>query len=80
VTTALQAFEAVFALTFVQPLNTGATLSVTVTVNVQLAGLPEVSLAEQLTVVTPLLNVVPLTGLHVTVRDPSQLSLAVGCV
>jgi hypothetical protein len=72
--------DAVFAVTFVHPLNTGATLSVTVTVNVQFPVLFDVSMAEQLTVVTPLLKVEPLAGMHVTVRGPSQLSAAVGCV
>jgi len=76
----VQALEAVLALTLLHPLNTGATLSVTVTVNVQLAGLPDVSEAEQLTVVTPLGNTDPEVGLQVTVLAPSQLSVAVGCV
>jgi hypothetical protein len=76
----VQEFAAVNALTFVHPLNTGATLSVTVTVKLHIPVLFDVSLAEQLTVVTPLLNVDPLAGLHVTVRAPSQTSLAVGCV
>jgi hypothetical protein len=70
----------VLALTLVHPLNTGATLSVTVTVNVQFPVLLDVSEAEQVTVVTPLVKAVPLTGLQVTVRAPSQLSLAVGWV
>jgi hypothetical protein len=34
--------------------------------------------AEQVTVVTPLLKVDPEVGLQVTVRVPSQLSVAVG--
>jgi acyl dehydratase len=76
----VQALDGVLAVTFVHPVNTGATLSVTVTVNEQLAGLPEVSEAEQLTVVTPLGNTDPAVGLHATVLNPSQLSLAVGCV
>jgi hypothetical protein len=76
----VQALDGVLALTFVHPLNTGTTLSVTVTVNVQLAGLPEVSEAEQLTVVTPLGKTDPAVGLQTTVLDPSQLSLAVGWV
>jgi acyl dehydratase len=76
----VQALEAVLALTFVHPVNTGATLSVTVTVNVQLPVLFDVSEAEQLTVVTPLGNTEPEVGLQATVLDPSQLSVAVGCV
>jgi uncharacterized protein (DUF983 family) len=59
---------------------TGGVASLTVTVNVHAPVLFDVSVAEQLTVVTPLLNVDPLAGLHVTVRAPSQLSFAVGCV
>jgi hypothetical protein len=68
------------ALVFVHPLNTGARLSVTVTVNMQFPVLFDVSVAEQVTVVTPLAKAVPLTGAHVTVRAPSQLSVAVGWV
>ena len=68
------------ALTSVQPLNTGATLSVTVTVNMHVPVLLDKSLAEQFTVVTPLLKVDPLAGMQVTVLDPSHTSLAVGCV
>ena len=81
-TTALQAFVAVNAFTFVQPLSAGATLSVTVTVNVQVPvlGAAARSDAEQLTVVTPFGNVAPLAGLQVTGREPSQLSEAVGVV
>jgi len=70
----------VLALRFVQPVTTGATLSVTVTVNEQFAVLFEVSEAEQLTVVTPFWKVEPAAGTHVTVLAPSQLSVAVGCV
>jgi hypothetical protein len=66
------------ALTLLQPVNAGGTLSVTVTVNVQLPVLLDKSLAEQLTVVTPLLKVEPAAGLQVTVLAPSQTSLAVG--
>jgi negative regulator of sigma E activity len=60
----------------------GAVISLTVTVNVQVPvlGGTAASDAEQLTVVTPLLKVEPLAGLQVTVREPSQLSVAVGCV
>ena len=76
----LQAFASVLAERLAQPLKTGAMLSVTITVNEQLPLLLDVSLAEQLTVVTPLLKVEPDGGLHVTVLVPSQLSAAVGCV
>jgi hypothetical protein len=59
---------------------TGGVASLTVTVNVHVPVLFDVSVAEQLTVVIPLLNVDPLAGLHVTVHAPLQLSFAVGCV
>ena len=62
----------------VQPLNTGATLSATVTVKAQLAVLPDKSVAEHVTEVTPLLKVEPDAGLQMTGRAPLQLSLAVG--
>jgi hypothetical protein len=76
----VQEFDAVLAVTLLHPLKTGATLSVTVTVKVQLPVLLDVSLAEQLTVVTPLGNTDPAVGLQVTVLAPSQLSFAVGWV
>jgi hypothetical protein len=79
-TTALHAFAGVLALTFVQPLKAGGTLSVTVTVKLHSPVLLLVSLAEQFTVVTPFWKVDPDGGLQVTVRGPSQLSFAVGCV
>jgi hypothetical protein len=79
-TAVLQPFDGVLALTLLQPVSTGATLSVTVTVNIQLPVLFDVSVAVQVTVVTPLLKVEPVGGLQVTVRAPSQLSFAVGCV
>jgi hypothetical protein len=56
--------------------NVGNCVSTTVTVNEQAPGLPEVSVTEQLTVVTPLLNVAPLAGTQVGVTV-SQLSVAV---
>jgi hypothetical protein len=58
----------------------GGCVSLTVTVNEQLPVLLLVSLAEQFTVVTPVWKVDPDGGLQVTVRGPSQLSVAVGCV
>jgi hypothetical protein len=57
----------------------GACVSLTVTVNEQFAVLLLVSVAVQLTVVTPLLKVVPDAGLQTTGVGPSgQLSVAVG--
>lgn len=49
----------------------------TVTVNEQLPELPDVSLAEQVTVVTPIGKLEPEAGVQVTDREPSQASLAV---
>ena len=49
----------------------------TVSVNVQLAGLLEASVTLQVTVVTPFWNVVPEAGVHVGVPTPGQLSVAV---
>ena len=46
-------------------------------VNVQFPGLPTASVVEQVTVVTPLLKVVPEAGLQVGVFTPGQLSVAV---
>src|SRR6185503_6139695 len=54
----------------------GGSRSRTVTVKVQLLRLLAASVAVQVTVVTPLANVEPLGGLHVTVT-PGQLSVAV---
>jgi hypothetical protein len=55
----------------------GFWVSLTVTVNVQLAGLPDPSVTLQVTVVTPFWNVVPDAGVHVGVPTPEQLSVAV---
>ncbi len=60
--------------------TTGAWLSATVTVKLHELLLPDVSEAEQVTVVTPLAKAVPEAGEQVTVRAPSQASLAVGAV
>jgi hypothetical protein len=68
---------------FVQPVTTGATLSVTVTVNMQVPVFAIGVLASdavQVTVVTPFTNVEPAGGLQTTGRAPSQLSVAVGWV
>jgi hypothetical protein len=58
----------------------GACMSLTVTVNMQLDMLPDASLTEQVTVVTPLENVEPEAGMQVTEPTPGQLSVAVGVV
>lgn len=42
--------------------------------------LPEVSEAEHVTVVTPLAKLLPEAGKQVTVRAPSQASVAVGAI
>ena len=55
----------------------GGCVSVTVTVKLQLAVLPEVSVAVQVTVVVPLEKVDPEGGLQLVVT-PEQLSAAVG--
>src|SRR5260221_7619567 len=57
-------------------LSAGASVSLIVTLNVQPLVLPEVSVARQLTIVTPLLNVEPLSGTQITVA-PGQLSVDV---
>ncbi|MEK6406205.1 MAG: hypothetical protein AABN34_04500 [Acidobacteriota bacterium] len=55
----------------------GACVSLTVTVNEQLAELLDASLTEQLTVVVPFGNVEPEAGLQAGVSTPGQLSVAV---
>jgi hypothetical protein len=55
----------------------GGCVSLIVTVNVQCDELLLASLTEQLTVVTPFWNVVPLAGVHTGVPTPGQLSVAV---
>ena len=62
-TVALQAFDAVKALTLLQPASTGASLSLIVTVNVQLGP----AVVEHVTVVTPFTKLLPDAGLQVTV-------------
>jgi len=49
----------------------------TVTVKLQVLVLPEASVAVQLTVVVPTVNIEPLAGLH-TVLAPGQLSVGAG--
>lgn len=77
--TALQASVtvAVTAVWFGGQAITGGCVSLTLTVNEQLAVRPLASVAVQLTVVTPFGNAVPDGGLHTT-PTPGQLSLAVG--
>ena len=54
---------------------TGASVSLTVTVNVQALVLPTASVAVHVTVVTPLTKLEPLAGSQLTVA-PGQLSVA----
>jgi hypothetical protein len=66
----------VFTARFAGQLATGASTSVTVTVNVQMLVLPLASVAVQTTVVTPLAKALPLAGTH-TMPSPGQLSTVV---
>src|SRR5258706_47828 len=61
-----------------QPLMSGASSSLTATVKILVAVLPEESVAVAVTVVVPLLKTLPLAGTVVTVTLASQLSVAVG--
>ena len=67
-----------FFVRFAHPLNTGASLSTTVTVNEQFAD-PHAFVAVQVTVVVPLLKVDPLAGTQVIVTGAVPL-VAVGGV
>jgi hypothetical protein len=58
-------------------LNAGPSVSVTVTVNEQVAVLPAASVAAEVTVVVPTGNTLPDAGTELTVT-PGQLSVAVG--
>src|SRR6185369_2293967 len=80
VTWAVQAPASVLTATFAGHVICGSSVSLTVTVKVQLAVLLAPSVALQVTVVVPLLKAVPLAGAQVTVTGPSQRSLAVGAV
>jgi hypothetical protein len=60
-----------------QGLRVGACVSLTVTVNEQLAGLPDASLTVQVTVVVPVLKVEPDDGEQTGVPTSEQLSVAV---
>jgi hypothetical protein len=55
---------------------TGTSVSLTVTLKLQLAVLPEASVAVQVTLLVPLANVLPLVGMQVTLT-PGQLSVAI---
>jgi hypothetical protein len=57
--------------------SVGNCVSTTVTVNEQLPVRFPASVAEHVTVVVPLLKVVPEAGTHVTAETPEQLSVAV---
>ena len=52
----------------------GASVSLIVTLKLHAAVLPLASVAVQVTVVSPLANVLPLAGTH-TIESPGQLSL-----
>jgi hypothetical protein len=77
VTVCAQVLGTIFVSMFAGHVSVGASVSFTVTVKVQALVLPLVSLAVQVTVVTPLLKVEPLVGLQLTLL-PEQLSLKVG--
>jgi hypothetical protein len=63
--------------TFAGHVIVGGVVSLTVTVNEQLAELLDASLTVQLTVVVPFGNVEPDDGEHTGVPTPGQLSVAV---
>ena len=62
---------------FVGQVIVGGVVSLTVTVNEQVPVLPDASVAVQVTVVTPLLKVLPEAGRQAT-EPPGQLSLIDG--
>jgi hypothetical protein len=68
---------AVVKLMLLGQVTVGFWVSLTVTVNMQLAGLLDASVTLQVTVVTPFWNVVPEAGVHTGVPTPEQLSVAV---
>jgi hypothetical protein len=76
-TTAVHTFGSVFWVIGAGQVIDGACVSLTVTVNVQLAGLFDASLTVQVTVVTPFWNVDPLAGKQLGVPTFGQLSVAV---
>jgi hypothetical protein len=61
---------------FAGQVSTGGSVSLTVTVKLQLPALPAASVAEQVTVVVPFGKAVPEAGLHVSAPRPGQLSVA----
>ena len=63
-----------------QLVNTGAILSVAVTLNVHVAVFPLASLTVRVTTVIPVVITVPATGFCVTVGVTVQLSVTVGMV
>ena len=71
--------EAVLVVMLPGQLNVGSSVSLTLMVNEHALVLPLASVAVQLTVVTPLLKLLPLAGRQATAA-PGQLSLAVGVV
>jgi hypothetical protein len=74
-TTAPHEFASLFTVMFEGQVITGASLSTTVTVNEHVVTLPAASVAVEVTVVVPGLNVEPEAGTEVTVAE--QLSVAV---
>jgi len=79
VTTAVQTLGSVDLVMFAGQVIDGACVSFTVTVNVHVAVLLDVSVAVHVTVVTPFVNTVPLAGTQLAVA-PGQLSVGVGVV
>ena len=69
--------RAVLVLMLPGQVKVGSSVSLTLTVNAHVLVLPLASVAVQVTVVTPLLKLLPLDGRQATVA-PGQLSLAVG--
>jgi len=76
-TTCVQAPGAVLVTMLAGHVIAGGCASLTVTVKLQLAVLPEASVAVQVTVWGPVVNTLPLVGLQLTLT-PGQLSVAVG--
>lgn len=70
--------ELLVTLIFAGQVIDGFWVSFTVTVNVQFPVLPLASVAEQVTVVTPFGNAVPLAGTQFTAPTPGQLSVTAG--
>jgi len=80
-TTAVHKFGSVLAVRFVQPANTGASSSNTVTVNEQFAIKPTASVTVHPTVVMPFGNTPPDAGVQATAFGGNgQLSFAAGAL